>query len=159
MPISSVGSEPLRSARQTGFTLIEVLVVLVILALTMALVVPAIGKGRGANLEDVARDVQISLRKARAEAVLRQRSSAVLVDVRARTYRLEHEPDEMTIAQPIAVTASVASSELHGSMAGIRFFPDGSSTGGFVRLSIGGSSTKVEVDWLTGRVSVRREGS
>src|SRR5690606_5054856 len=49
MPISSVGSD--HRAPESGFTLIEVLVVLVILALAMAVVVPAIGKGVGGSLD------------------------------------------------------------------------------------------------------------
>ena len=36
----------------------------------------------------------------------------------------------------------------------IRFFPDGSSTGGRVTLMVGERSYAVDVDWLTGRVRV-----
>ena len=36
----------------------------------------------------------------------------------------------------------------------IRFFPDGSSTGGRVTLATDRESYWVDVDWLTGRVSV-----
>ena len=41
-----------------------------------------------------------------------------------------------------------------GARGGIRFFPDGSSTGGRVTLSHGSRQYFVDVDWLTGRVSV-----
>ena len=36
----------------------------------------------------------------------------------------------------------------------IRFFPDGSSTGGEIVLGDGRSKFHVQVDWLTGRVSI-----
>ena len=36
----------------------------------------------------------------------------------------------------------------------IRFFPDGSSTGGRITLSIDSMRYLVNVDWLTGRVKV-----
>jgi general secretion pathway protein H len=35
---------------------------------------------------------------------------------------------------------------------GFRFFPDGSSTGGDVTLSLHGKQTRLCVDWLTGGV-------
>ena len=37
----------------------------------------------------------------------------------------------------------------------IRFFPDGSSTGGRVTLASGERKFLVDVDWLTGKVSIR----
>jgi general secretion pathway protein H len=36
----------------------------------------------------------------------------------------------------------------------IRFFPDGSSTGGEITLAGGNAHRYVQVDWLTGRVAV-----
>ena len=37
---------------------------------------------------------------------------------------------------------------------GIRFFPDGGSNGGRVSLAVGERRFNVDVDWLTGRVSI-----
>lgn len=150
MPISSVGSE----GRSRGFTLIEVLVVLVILALSMAVVVPAVSKRLGGSLDETARDVQVALRQARSEAVLRQRSTALLLDVAGKRYRIERSRDSKALPDTFTLTASVADIETKNGLAGIRFFPDGSSTGGFIRLSVGNSQRQINVDWLTGRVSV-----
>jgi general secretion pathway protein H len=36
----------------------------------------------------------------------------------------------------------------------IRFFPDGSSTGGRVMIAAGNEKLSVDVNWLTGRVSI-----
>lgn len=152
MPISSAGSD--HRAPESGFTLIEVLVVLVILALAMAVVVPAIGKGVGGSLDDAARDVQLALRKARSEAVMAQRSTAVLLDVEAKKFRLERSARQVSLPESIALNARVAESELKDGVAGIRFFPDGSSTGGAFSLARGDSHMSVNVDWLTGRVSI-----
>lgn len=154
MPISSAGSD--HRAPESGFTLIEVLVVLVILALAMAVVVPAIGKGVGGSLDDAARDVQLALRKARSEAVMAQRSTAVLLDVEGKKFRLERSARQVSLPESIALNARVAESELKDGVAGIRFFPDGSSTGGAFSLARGDSHMSVNVDWLTGRVSIDR---
>ena len=40
----------------------------------------------------------------------------------------------------------------------IRFYPDGSSTGGRVTVAAGERRLLVDVDWLTGRVSIKEGG-
>lgn len=154
---TSAGSKTGASG-SSGFTLIEVLVVLVILALTMAIVVPAISKGQGDSLDDVARDLLVTLRKARSDAVLGQRTSVVLVDVSGRRYWQERDGRDNPIPRNMTVTASVATSELNNGVAGIRFFPDGSSSGGFIQLSMAESASRVQIDWLSGRVSILQGG-
>lgn len=153
MQMSSAGNDR-RIARLAGFTLIEVLVVLMILGLTMAVVVPAVSKGFGNSLDENARTVQLALRKARSAAVLQQRSMAVLVDLNAKSVRQEYSKRTSDISERLSLRVSGAASEQSGSVAGIRFFPDGSSTGGRVMLAVDGESVSVNVDWLTGRVSI-----
>lgn len=144
------------SARlRSGFTLLEMLVVLVILGLSLAVVVPAINKGLGGSLEDAARDLQVGLRKARSEAVLNKRSVALWVDVRSKSFGLDSGRGKRSLPRGLEVSARVADSESRGSRASVRFFPDGSSTGGRIRLRKGEGSVAVDVDWLTGRVSIR----
>ncbi len=48
------------------------------------------------------------------------------------------------------------SEQLDESIANIRFFPDGSSTGGRITLRGGSDDYDVSVDWITGRISVAR---
>lgn len=45
---------------------------------------------------------------------------------------------------------------LDESSGGIRFYPDGSSTGGEIGVGNGKTAFRVEVEWLTGRVLVVR---
>src|SRR5690554_5125694 len=86
----AVGSKPVASAPRVsaGFTLIEMLVVLTILALMMAVVVPAINRGMTVTASDIARDVQIGLRKARSDAVTQQKSQAFVVDMQKRQFQI-----------------------------------------------------------------------
>lgn len=67
--------------RNPGFTLLEVLLVVVILLVTSALAVPSfIRSFRGAKLRAAARAVVMSHRYARAMAVLKQTDAAILYD-------------------------------------------------------------------------------
>ena len=48
--------------------------------------------------------------------------------------------------------------EVRGDLAAIRFYPDGSSSGGSIELGAEGVGFQVTVDWLTGGVDVARLG-
>jgi general secretion pathway protein H len=51
-----------------------------------------------------------------------------------------------------------AQTELTGEgAANIRFFPDGSSTGGRVTLERGQTVWKIDINWLTGQIELENE--
>jgi general secretion pathway protein H len=54
-----------------------------------------------------------------------------------------------------ALSVFTAKSEaVEDKVASIRFFPDGSSTGGAISIANGGTKFRVDVDWLTGSVTI-----
>ena len=126
--------------RANGFTLVEMVVVLVILGLMIGLVV-ARGPlhSQRLDIEATARGLAGAMRVARGQA--RAQHRPVVVTVTANSYRVDGEPSH-------AVPADVA---LSGDAA-IRFVPDGSSSGGHVAVQGGTGRVGVAVDWLTGRV-------
>lgn len=94
--------------RLRGFTLIEVLVVLVLLAALTALVAPSVGRGFGAiELQTTARQVAATLRLARTRSVREQRVFLVGFDLEKNRIELMREdlgfqrtfelPDSVTI--------------------------------------------------------------
>ena len=154
----AVGNNPAQMRNTTGFTLIEMLVVLSIVALSLALVVPAVSKGMLVSVHDVARDMQISLRQARAKAVTSQQVTLFWVDTQQHSY-VNHKSKIKSFPDAVDIRAKVANSEVDGDKAGVRFFPDGSSTGGQLALYDAGVTVNVDIDWLTGRVSIIDESN
>ncbi|MDY0250842.1 MAG: prepilin-type N-terminal cleavage/methylation domain-containing protein [Pseudomonas sp.] len=152
----AAGSKASAIRGAAGFTLIEMLVVLTIVALALAIVVPAVSKSMVTSVHDVARDVQISLRQVRAKAVSEQQSALFWVDTEQREY-LNHKNKTKSFPENISMHVNVTSTEVRGRKAGVQFFPDGSSTGGRLTLSEAETIVRVEIDWLTGRVSVTDE--
>lgn len=138
-----------------GFTLVELLVVLVILGLLMSLAPIAFHRALpGLELKQAARDVAAALRQARGVAVRDNRETVLIVDTEARTYRLDGGKARQ-LDRDLEIALLTAESELLDEHAGgVRFFPDGTSTGGRVKLISGQRETAVRVDWLTGRVEV-----
>jgi general secretion pathway protein H len=138
-----------------GFTLIELLVVLAILGLGLAIIVgykPPWSSTLG--LRAAAAEIAAGLREARSEAILRNRPVSLEVDLAGRRFqagsgRIRQLPPELTLA-----LLTVSGEQRNAQTGGIRFNPDGSSTGGRISIGDGRRSIAVGVDWLTGRVSV-----
>jgi general secretion pathway protein H len=133
-------------ARAAGFTLMEMLVVLVILGLMLGLVLTrGPMRSRRLDLDAAARTLADSLRLARAQAIARNQVVSVPVGPGAVWPAGIAAP---RLPADIAVAGSGA----------IVFAPDGSSSGGTVTLATEGRRVQVEVNWLTGRVAVGSVG-
>jgi general secretion pathway protein H len=140
-------------AAVAGFTLIEILVVLVILALTVTLLV-ARGPARNAGLEAraAASEVVQTLRIGRSRAIAEDRPVAVMLDLPSHRLALD---GVLRAALPgwIPLAARMADGT-EPRRAVFDFAPDGSATGGIVALGKPGRRVLVSVDWLTGRVDI-----
>ena len=140
-----------------GFTLVELMVVMVIAALALALVGTSISRNiSGAEMRTAARKVAASLRYTRTQAILTKSEQVFLLDTEALTYQAaDRKPVELP--KGMMVELNTARTELTSETAGgIRFYPDGGSTGGNVRLDANGRIYRVNVAWLTGEASVER---
>ena len=136
-----------------GFTLIEVIVVLVILGLGIGLLTTR-GPLRSSALDLRAATSEITqvLRLARARAIATDRQIVVALDPAGSAFRVGSGPAQ-TLPRGVVLEATAVQGPAAG-IAAFRFAPDGSASGGRITLTAGGRSTMVGVDWLTGRVSV-----
>ena len=141
---------------QGGFTIIELLVVMVIMALAYTLASPMISSGvSGAELKASARQIAAGLRKARSDAISRRQESVLTLDLATRQFQLTGDARVYRLPPSVAVKVFTAQSELVGGTAGaIRFFPDGGSTGGRITLSANARNYDVDINWLTGQVII-----
>jgi general secretion pathway protein H len=139
-----------------GFTLIELIVVLALAGLMFALVPPLFSGGIArAEVKAAARELAAALRFVRSYAVTRQQESVMTVDAQNRLYRISGRAQVKKLSQKIDITMITARSEQRsGKVASMRFYPDGSATGGQIRLRGGGQKYVVDVNWLTGRVAI-----
>jgi general secretion pathway protein H len=139
----------------TGFTLLELLAVLLILALVAAIVVPSLGGGASVELKSATRSLAAGLRQTRNQALNDNRPAVLELDVVKHEFQLPGDRQVRKLPERIDIVLFTARSEqLNEQRGAIRFFPDGSSTGGRITLSTDSMRNLVNVDWLTGRVSV-----
>ena len=146
----------IRSRAAAGFTLLELLVVLVLMALVYTVGLPMVSSGMpGTELKGAARQLAAGLRKARSQAVTQKQEAALTVDVEQHRFDVTGDKRSYALPAKLEISLFTAQSELLRDKVGsIRFFPDGSSTGGRITVSQADRKYHVNVDWLTGQVAV-----
>lgn len=139
-----------------AFSLLELLVVLAIVALASTILVPAFTGGAGAELQVAARDLASGLRYARSHALTHGDEVTLTLDVDDRRFEISGSDIGRDLPSSVELSLYTARSELlDGNTAAIRFFPDGSSTGGRITVTgANGQERYIDVDWLTGRVDI-----
>lgn len=137
-------------AGEGGFTLVELLAVLTILAIAAALFSFRLQAGFGtSNFRALMAGTAASIRAVRSEAIAAASERVYVVDTRQR--RL----GEAALPAGVELAAEVAASEKQGSRAGIRFYKDGSSSGGTLTFTWKDRKAAIDVNWLTGNVAIR----
>lgn len=139
-----------------GFTLVELMVVLAIAGLMLALAPPLISSVMpGVELKAAARRTAGALRLAREIAIADGRDTAWVIDIESNRYRIDGDHRAGSLPAGLEVELVAAEDEMQSESVGaIRFFPDGSSTGGRVILKRGDGGYQVGVNWLTGRILI-----
>ena len=140
-----------------GFTLVEMLVVLVLASLMLMLVPPLFsGSVARVNFESQADKIAMSLRRARSQSIARSEPVPWILDVEEHLYQIGDEGKTRKLDEDIQLSFTTSLSETleQGKKAAIRFYPDGGATGGNIRMQLDQYSKTVVIDWLTGRVHV-----
>ncbi|MCB1954259.1 MAG: prepilin-type N-terminal cleavage/methylation domain-containing protein [Rhodocyclaceae bacterium] len=141
--------------RTAGFTLLEMIVALAIAGLLLGVVpISAHRLYESVQYRATVRDVLTDLRQSRARAASEGRSIRFVVDLQKRIFGVAG----MTMREVPAdyqLAASLARTEQGPDGVGaIRFFPDGSSSGGSISIvRPTGQGVRLRVDWLLGRIT------
>ncbi len=145
-----------RLTPNNGFTLLELLVVLFIMILGFSVVGINLSSGNSTTAIRVAsRDMVSALRYTRGQALILHQETTMTIDLAENTYTVSDRPKSYVIPKNISLTVVTAQSELSGNGIGnIRFFPDGSSTGGRITLEQDKLAAEININWLTGQIKL-----
>lgn len=139
-----------------GFTLFELLVVIAVIGLVLTLVPGFLVRdGVRTRIEAAAAELASGLRETRSAALVANREQVFALDVDTRRFRVAGDRPLRQLDRTVDLRFITARSGMVAPTAGtIRFYPDGSSTGGRIGVAAGGLRTEVVVDWLTGEIDV-----
>ena len=149
--------QSLQDSFNGGFTLIEMLVVLGIMAAILAIVPPLLGNTIDhSRIKSATRQLAAGLKLARIQAINSQKETTLVLDTKHWTYKLGDKKKKLNLPKEAGMLLTTAQSEQQDKDTGtIRFFSDGSSTGGQIKLSLTDQfKYQVDVNWLTGKVTV-----
>jgi general secretion pathway protein H len=162
--------------RERGFSLIELMVVLILISLSIALVTPSLSRLlRSVELKGAAKKVSAILRYCRSEAVNKGQVYQTLFDSNLREVRVqsaalqteknateEKKAFQRTYFLPEGIRmkeVDIPSSRSDSDLPQIEFYPNGGSNGGTILLDTQDrAGYKIKVDFLTGMVTIKRVG-
>jgi general secretion pathway protein H len=141
--------------RDHGFTLLELMVVLAIMAVVIGVVITrGPSRSRGLETRAAAGAIAQALRTARATAIERSETINVAID----PVRHLLAPDRgavRAIAPNLAMEVLPPALPGRGTTKLIAFSPSGSASGGAILLGTGTRRVRITVQWLTGQVDVQ----
>jgi general secretion pathway protein H len=159
--------------KSRGFSLIELMIVLILISLSISLVAPSLSRfSKNIELKAAAKKISAILRYYRNEAVHRGRVQQVLFDANAREVRIQAVAEEKGMGEEETPSRSEApkyplpagiqikeikipASQYPTEFPTIEFYPDGGSNGGSIVLeNEGNKGYKIKVHFLTGIVRI-----
>lgn len=146
----------MNDATQRGFTLLEMVCVLAIIALLAAVLLPFIpSQTSRSRLQAYALQAATLLKADRNAAIERSTSVATLVDATSRVIHSGASGMMVRIPDDVRFDATLPQTcRQQAALSTIRFFANGGSCGGAIALTRLDAGYEVRVNWLTGRIEI-----
>lgn len=129
--------------------------VITLIAIIMTVVSMSFSKSLdSAKIRAASRDLVAALRYTRGQAIVKGTQQVLQIDLEHNTYQA---PGKGVVELPkkMVLQLTTAAEEQSGDhVGGIRFFGDGSSTGGHISVLMGEREWRINVGWLTGEIAL-----
>jgi general secretion pathway protein H len=141
-----------------GFSLLELILVLMVLGLSGLIVLPNIEKGlRDRDVRRSAVSLAAAARELRSQALYKGMPQQLILNIAENSYRVARN-GEVHFPSSVKVASVVGGEVLDNGSRQFSFFPNGSTFGGRIELSSGADSTAYSIRFhpLTGNINVMR---
>ena len=147
-----------------GFTLIEMMVVIMVVGVLFAVTIPSLSKfNESVSYHDAVRQLVLNLGKARRMSAASGQPVDLLIDTQQRAYLLTKNPRTADFGSAIRLPENLTLDVSYardispdGRLAAVRFYPQGGTSGGEIVLTRpSGGGVRLVIDWLMAAVSQR----
>lgn len=146
-----------RNRREQGFALLELILALAILGMVAGIAYPLVNRLPGpAEIGAKTEEIAALLRTDRNFAIRHRQSVVSRIDLDKGIVASGIGRNFVAIPRGVAIEFVQSSRQATADGGGIRFGPDGRSSGGVITLRRPGFAFRVTVNWLTGGVTVAR---
>jgi len=141
---------------ERGFTLLEMVCVLAVIAMLAAVLLPLIPRQTSRSRLQAYALQTATLLKADRNAAIRGRADiATLVDTATRSIRSGASTETIRIPDDVRFDALLPQTcRQHAALSTISFFSNGMSCGGTIALTRLDAGYEIRVNWLTGRIEI-----
>ncbi len=141
---------------QRGFTLLEMVCVIAIIAMVAAVMLPFVPRHTSrSRLQAYALETAALLKADRNAAIRQHADVSTLVDAPSRAIRSGATAQMLRIPEDVRFDALLPQTcRRRAALSTISFFADGMSCGGAITLARLDAAYEIRVNWLTGRIEV-----
>ena len=146
----------MNEAGQTGFTLLEMVCAIAIIAIIAAVLLPIVPRNTSrARLQAYALETATLLKSDRNAAIRARADVSTLVDAPSRAIRSGATSQTIRIPDDVRFDALLPRTcQQRAVPSTISFFADGMSCGGTIALARLDMAYEIRVNWLTGRIEI-----
>ena len=115
------------------------------------------GSLRASEIRAASKDLVAALRYTRSQAIVKHQEQQLVFNVTSKSYQVPGK-GKVSLPEGMELKVYAAASEVPSDeTAGIRFFSDGSSTGGRVTLIYDERFWRINIAWLTGEIRLFKD--
>jgi general secretion pathway protein H len=145
---------------QSGFTLVEMLVVLSLLAIATAVSLPyARASLEGRQFDGTVQQLTVFLRNAQASALANGRDVEVRYNAKTRLFDSSEHQASVLISNDVTLSLLSIENRVKPDGASYIFFATGGNSGGQIDLKRGNETKSIKLNWLTGSIGVASQGA
>jgi general secretion pathway protein H len=135
-----------------GFTLMEMLVVLAIIALTAAIALPSINTKKR-EIDIASASIENLLAEARLSAISKHVVADVTFEKAAKSFVGFDRKHAVQLGPD--VSAIIVTGKREDGLPRFSFLPDGTSSGGEISLQQGQTVRTIQISWLSGKILLK----